>query len=242
MIGRGALKPSFDEPDDSHETTNMRFLALLLAVELTSGPVALRTSGIVVVNGVAMPDGGSVGNGDTITTGPGGLAVFATSGIGRVEVRPESEVRLDAAGVLLGRGAVATSRLPVLAGAVTIRTQDREGWYAVARRDGRLIVAAHRGSVLIAAAGAPPVLLPQGSYAEQDQEQEAEREQPKEKKKRKGGARPAAGAGAAKAGGWTIGSLSHAASVILVVGVGAGVAVTTAGLAVLNESGPSPDE
>jgi hypothetical protein len=218
----------------------MRLLALLLAAELTSGPVAVRTTGIVVANGVAMPDGATVRRGDTITTGPGGLAVLAASGIGRVEVRPESEVRLGAAGVELGRGAVAASRLPVLAGGITIRTENGEGWYAVAQRDGRLLVAAHQGNVLIAAAGAPSVLLPQGSYAEQDREQE--REEPKEKKKRKGGARPAAGAGAAKAGGWTIGGLSHAASLVLVVGIGAGVAAATAGVALLNDSGPSPEE
>lgn len=222
----------------------MRILTLLaFAIVLwPAGPGLtgnLRTRGVVVANSIPQPDGATVGSGDTIATGSNSLAIITSATHGRIEVRADSEARLGAGDIELVRGAVASSRLPVAVNQVTVRPQASDrAWYAVARRDGRLLVAAHRGSVLIAAAGVPPILVPEGSYATEDDEPAAAPpDRAKQKKRRTRGA-----AGAASARGWTIGALSHAASVALVVGLSAGVAATTAGVALLNDSSPSPDD
>ena len=222
----------------------MRILALLTlsTVLWTAGPGLtgnLRTRGVVVANSVPQPDGVTVRSGDTIATGPNSLAVIISATHGRIEVRADSEARLDSDSVELARGAVASSLLPVTANRFTVRPQASDrAWYAVARRDGRLLVAAHRGSVLIAAAGVAPVLVPEGSYATEDDEPAAA-PPPKSKKKKR---RTRSAAGAASAGGWTIGGLGHATSVALVVGLSAGVVASTAGVALLNDSNPSPDD
>ena len=229
----------------------MRILKLLtfstafLTVLWPAGPgltANLRTRGVVVANSVPQPDGATVRSGDTIATGSNSLAVIVSATHGRIEVRADSEARLGADGIELLRGAVASSRLPVAVDQVTVRPQgSNHAWYAVARRDGRLLVAAHRGSVLIAAAGVPPILVPEGNYATENDEPQAAPDQSASKNKKKK-RRTRAAAGAASAGGWTIGALSHAASVALVVGVSAGVVATTAGVALLDDSTPSPDD
>jgi hypothetical protein len=221
----------------------MRILALLTfsTVLWTAGPGLvgnLRIRGVVVANAVPLPDGATVRSGDTIATGSNSLAIITSVTHGRIEVRADSEARLGTDGIELARGAVASSLLPVTADRFTVRPQGSDrAWYAVARRDGRLLIAAHRGNVLIAAAGAPPVLVPEGSYATEDDEPQAAPNQSKKKKRR-----TRAAAGAASTGGWTIGALNHAASVALVVGLSAGVVATTAGVALLNDSSPSPDD
>jgi hypothetical protein len=222
----------------------MRILALLTlsTVLWTAGPGLtgnLRTRGVVVANSVPQPDGATVRSGDTIATGSNSLAIIISATHGRIEVRADSEARLGSDSVELARGAVASSLLPVTADRFTVRPQASDrAWYAVARRDGRLLVAAHRGSVLIAAAGVPPILVPEGSYATEDDEPAAA-PPPKSKKKKR---RTRSAAGAASAGGWTIGGLGHATSVALVVGLSAGVVASTAGVALLNDSNPSPDD
>jgi len=224
----------------------MRILALLTfsSVLWTAGPGLvgnLRIRGAVVANAVPLPDGATVRSGDTIATGSNSLAIITSVTHGRIEVRADSEARLGTDGIELARGAVASSLLPVTTDRFTVRPQGSDrAWYAVARRDGRLLIAAHRGNVLIAAAGAPPVLVPEGSYATEDDEPAAV--PPDQNKKKKKKRRTRAAAGAASAGGWTIGALNHAASVALVVGLSAGVVATTGGVALLNDSSPSPDD
>jgi hypothetical protein len=213
-------------------------LSALLVAAGPAPPAALRVRGAVVVNSVPQADGATLRPGDTVTTGPRSLAIATSRAFGRVELRAESEARIDAGGILLGRGAVAADRLPITTGRYSIRPQPGpDAWYAVARRNGRLLVAAHRGAVVIEAAGQDPVTVPQGSYAEkQEDPNPPPPAQTKAKKRRRRGA-----AGAATSGGWTIGGLSHAASVALVVGVGAGVAAVTAG-AILHDPPPSPND
>ena len=200
---------------------------------------SLRTSGVVLTNYVQLPDGGTVRSGDRITTKPGGLAVISSAAHGRLEVRPNSEARLAPDHVALHHGAVAATNIPITIGDYTIQPQDSaRAWYAVASRDGRLIVAAHRGALLIASGGGPPMTLTEGSFAlhESEQDTSGQSNEKDKGKKKKGGA--AAGAAAS---GWTIGGLSHAASVALIVGVGAGVAATAAGVAVaLSDDAPRP--
>jgi hypothetical protein len=225
----------------------MRLLAsILAAIQAVSGAVPalavnLRASGAVVVNSVPVRDGATVRTGDTLATGFDSLAILISAAAGRAELRADSEARLAPEGLILSRGAAAASRLPISVGRYTIRPASSEAaWYAVGRRSGRLVVAAHRGSVLIASLGEPPVVVPEGSYA-QSEDQEAS-PPPRSRSPRRKGARPAAGVSADTAGGWTIGGLSHAASVALVVGIGAGVAAVTAGVVSLGGSGPSPDD
>jgi len=232
----------------------VRTLAVVLAWALasstsvwTAGPpwMTLRTRGVVVQNSVPARDGATARPGDRITTDADGLAILTSPEIGRAEVRGDSDARLGAARIELERGAVAASRLPVFTGGFVLSPQGGgNAWYAVARRDGRLLVVAHRGAVVIDTAGAPAVVVPEGHYAEktasvdEPERPPAESKETKRQKRRRG----AAAAGTASSGGWTIGSLSHAASVALIVGVGAGVAVTTAAIArSVSESGPSPD-
>ncbi len=202
---------------------------------------SLRTSGVVLTNSIQLPDGGTVRSGDRLSTRSPGLAVIASSSYGRVEVRSGSEARLVGDRVRLEQGAVASARAAIEVDQFTVEPKgSAPGWFAVAKRNGRTVVAAHRGGVLIAAAGEPPVLVPEGSYAVLEREnQPSDNDQEKDKEKGKGKKKKGAAAGAA-AGGWTIGGLSHAASVALVVGIGAGVAVAAAGLAVaLSEEAPS---
>jgi hypothetical protein len=236
----------------------------------SAGPILvgnLHSSGIVMTNFVPMPDGGTVRTGDRIATTKGSLAFLISSSLGRLEVRSDSVARLGADHLQLERGSVASDRLPIQAAGYTIRPQTaRPAWFAVAKRDGRLVVAAHRGNVLIASAAAPPVVVTEGSVAEQEPQprQQPEQQQPaqtqdqqqppaqpqdqpqepasdqqqKSGKKKKGAA-------AAATGGWVIGSLSHAASVALVVGAGAAVAGTAAGVATTRggeTSNPSPSQ
>ena len=238
----------------------------------SAGPVLvgnLHSSGIVMTNSVPMPDGGTVRTGDRIVTTKGSLAFVTSLSLGRLEVRSDSVARLGADRIQLERGAVASDRLPIEAAGYTIRPQttrpaSRPVWFAVAKRDGRLVVAAHRGNILIASATAPPVLVAEGSVAEQepqpqqqpeqppaqpqDQQQTPEQtpEQPQEQasdQQQKGGKKKK-GAAAAATGGWAIGTLSHAASVALVVGAGAAVAGTAAGVASTRSesSTPSPSQ
>ncbi len=227
----------------------MRILACLMAVMLffssttwAAGPAfvgTLRTNGNVLANSSPMPDGGTVRSGDAVKTEPRSLGLITSPVYGRLEVRPDSEARLASDRVRLERGAVASSQLPVEVDKYTISPQNgAPAWFAVANRDGRLVVAAYQGNVIIAAAGGPPVVVSQGSVAQQDQDQNPQPDQdqakPKDQHKRR------RRAGAAASGGWTIGSLSHAASVALVVGVGAAAAATAAGLSVtLNDQNPS---
>jgi hypothetical protein len=222
---------------------------LLYSPAWSAGPGwigSIRSSGVVLANSTPMPDGGSIRSGDRITAGAGSLAVVHLPANGRVEVRSESAARLDAGRILLERGAVASNRLPIDVSGYTIRPENPEGaWYAVAHRDGKLVVAAHRGNLLLAAAGAAPLRLLQGAVAErqtaagQNQTPPPENEEEQQDRRRGGGAVPGAVAG----GGWTIGGLSHAASVALVVGIGAGVAAASVGAALaLSDDNPSPSQ
>ncbi len=214
---------------------NVAVLLVFSTTTWAAGPVFtgnLRVTGTVMANSVPMPDGGTVSSGDRIVTLAKSLAVISSPAEGRIEVRPDSEARFASDRVALHRGALAANRMAIEVDGFSIRPQDpARAWFAVAKRDGRLLVAAHRGNVIISAAGAPAVTVSEGSYATHIQGQE---EPEKDKKKKKGAA------GAAAGGGWTIGGLSHAASIALVIGIGAGAAAAVAGAAVaLSNEKPS---
>lgn len=190
-------------------------------------PAHLATAGTVRTNSSRLPSGTAIYGGDVIATGEDGLAIVTSRGIGRLEVRPSSSVQFGAKGVTLRDGAVAADKSVVGLGEYTIQARSPEladNWFAVASRNGRKVVAAHRGDVLIARAGATALLVPAGSYAAFPGGGPPDEDDDDEKK---GGAKDTS-AKAPASEGWTIGSLSHKGSVILVTTIGAAATTGTA--------------
>jgi hypothetical protein len=214
----------------------MTLLASAVCHAATLPTALLSTAGIVWTNGVALPSGSSVRAGDTVATGSGGFAVIRSSWSKRVEVRGNSNVTLQSDGLTLQSGVVASEYLPVRhkEHRFAMKTPGGGSLLVVAIRDGQPVVGAHGGDVLITSAGGAPVLVPAGHYAlpsvpnknqENGEESTRKRTPP---------------AGQTSQPGWTIGPLSHGASVALVVSaVAGGVAFSTAAL--LGDS-PSPSQ
>ncbi len=242
--------------------TSMIFLFGATASAGGPAEATLSSSGPVWTNSTVLPSGGAVHEGDRIRTGEDGLAMI-TSRSGRVEIRPGSVITWKGDGVVLESGSAASDGGAIRWSETTVRPDTaEETWFVVARNGGRSQVAAYRGNVTIGAPGAAPLLLPAGSYAVAGAEQGAgessgsdadagarvdeETGDSKKKKKRPGaagrGAAAAGGAGGKAAGGWTIGSLGHAASVALAAGIGAAATGATIAAVTLTESSPSPSE
>jgi hypothetical protein len=208
----------------------MRWLSVVItaammfpAGALAGGPLAtahVSTTGTVRTNSSLLPSGSTIYGGDVIATGEDGLAIVTSREIGRLEVRPSSRVEFGASRVTLRDGAVAADKSAVGLGEYTIQARtpnSAQAWFAVASRDGRKVVAAHRGDVSIARAGMAPLLVPAGSYAAFP----GEEPQPEKNSKDTSATAPASD-------GWTIGSLSHKGSVILLTTIGAAAATGTA--------------
>lgn len=232
-------------------------ISLLLSGTLlgAGGGVGMSTTGAVRTNSVLLPSGSTVFPGDEIETADDSMAVMSFSGLGRVEVRRSTAVTIGDGEMRLHRGTVAAERMPVRVGQYTIapRDEDSKSWFVVSAREGKRIVAAHRGAVVISAAGAAPLLVPAGSFAaapapapEPDSEKQRSEDsgEPTERKSRTRGAVAAGGTGVQKGGGegWTIGSLSHATSVALAAGIGAAAAGVGIAAITLGESSPSPSQ
>ena len=234
------------------------------AAASAGGPAAatLSSSGPVWTNSTALPSGGAVHAGDRIRTGDEGLAVI-TSRAGRVEIRPGSVVTWKGDGVVLESGSAASDGGAIRLSEITVRPETAaEAWFVVARNGGRPHVAAYRGNVTIVAPGLAPLLVPAGSYAVAGGDQgtgdstkkdpdagartdEKTKKHEKDKKRPAGAGRGAAAAGGVAgkaAGGWTIGSLSHADSIALAAGVGAAATGATLAAVTLTEPSPSPSE
>ena len=202
----------------------------------------LITSGTVWTNAVALPSGSTVRSGDRIKTHTAATAVISSPATGRVEVRGGSDVTFAGDEITLHDGVIATGGLPVQLGDVRIQAKNPSprALVVVVNRDGKQLIAAHRGAALITQAGLAPVLVPAGSYATPtDSAGGAGQAASKDDDDDDSGAVPA-GKGRAAQEGWTIGSMSHASSVGLVVGLGAAaVGGTVAGVALSGDS-PSP--
>ena len=239
--------------------SNWRFpaaaIALVLSTSLAAaGPLGygrMSTVGTVWTNSVALPSGTTVHRGDRIATGRNAVAVISSHATGRVEVRPNSDVTLADRYIALHEGVVASEKVAVALADYKVKPKDSQGnpWFAVASRQGRVLIAAYRGDVLIARAGLAPVLVPAGSYAVPAPGPEPRKS---EKARGKGKAREGSGGnrGAVAAGGlppktnegWTIGPLSHGASVALVAGIGAGAAAGAVSAFALGDPSPSPSQ
>ena len=238
-----------------------------------SATANLITTGTVWTNSVALPSGSTIRSGDRIKTGSAGTALVLSPTTGLIEVRRNSEVTFTAARLTLHNGVVSTGHLPVRLGDFEMQVKDPnpQALVVVANRDGKQLVAAHRGDALITGAGLVPVLVPAGSYAvsaggpadksksgtttkEEDDDDGRPADESGTTTKEDDDDDDAGAAGAAGAGGaggaavpaaagkaaeigWTIGSLTHQASVALVAGVGAAAAGgTIAGIALTGDS------
>ena len=239
--------------------SNAGFPAAAIALFLSAGLCAagppgyarMSTVGTVWTNSVALPSGTTVHPGDRIATGRNAVAVISFPATGRVEVRQNSDVTLADRYVALHEGVVAAENVTVTLADYKVKPKDSQGnpWFAVASRHGRVLVAAYRGDVLIAKAGLAPVLVPAGSYAVPapgPEPRKSEKARGREKPRpRSGGNRGAVAAGGLPPKtkeGWTIGSLSHGASVALVAGIGAGAAVGAVSAFALGDPSPSPSQ
>ena len=194
--------------------------------EVSVGAAALKATGVRSWPVLA---------GDQISTDDEGSALVSSAAMGLVEVRKNSKVTVAEDHVSLQKGAVGSEGLPVRLRGYTVSAKDHgaRNWFVVADQEGKVLVAAHRGDVYISRAGAAPLLVPAGSYAmpapapkKTDDDDDDDR---------KGGAAATAGSTA----GWTIGSLSHAGSVALAVGIGA-AATTGAVVGLTGDDGPQP--
>lgn len=238
-----------------HRARLALFLSLALASPCLAGqPMGgLDVYGAVWTNQTALPTGSNVYDGDQIRTDSDALAILAAPAVGRVELRADSSARFTAGGVALDRGVAASSRFPVLLGDVEIapKVPQSDNWFVVSERDGQRVVSAYRGDLLIASAGAAPLLVPAGSYAmaaappkqpagdaeeESDRKKKAGAKTPRDQARRRTG-RSANTAG--NQGGWSIGPLGTAGSVAVVSG---GVVAATTGLAFsLSDDPVSPE-
>ena len=239
--------------------SNWCFGAALIGLAFSSslaaaGPLGygrMSTVGTVWTNSVALPSGTTVHRGDRIATGRNAVAVISSPATGRVEVRPNSDVTLADRYVALHEGVVASEKVAVTLADYKVKPKDSQGnpWFAVASRQGQVLIAAYRGDVLIARAGLAPVLVPAGSYAVPapgPEPRKSEKARGKEKRPEgSGGNRGAVAAGGwppKTNDGWTIGSLSHGASVALIAGIGAGAAVGVVAAFALGDPSPSPSQ
>ena len=212
------------------------WIAATMVVAQAASPLgSIQASGEVAVSGTRLSTAGvpswPIVVGDRVVTEAGGIATVSSPLMGRVEIRQSSSVRLADGHVELERGAVGSQGSAVRFGEVTVEARDRDAssnWFVVANQAGQQLIAAHRGDVWIRSKGVAPLLLPAGSYAVPASPPDSGKGQgdaakDKKDRRKKGGA-----ATAGAAAGWTIGSLSHAASIAVIAGVGAAAATGAA--------------
>jgi hypothetical protein len=209
-----------------------RLLVLTLVCALAALPLTaasplggVTVSGDVWTNQAALPSGSSVYAGDEIRTAPGALAVLSSPATGRVELRGATRATVDAKTIALEQGVVASQRMAVQFDDLEIAARDAQAdnWFVVENNAGRRLIAAYRGDVVIRGGSAGSFVVPAGHYAMAAAAAPAPRQaaprgdddkkEDDDDDKRAGGA-----AGAASKSGWSLGSLSHGASVAVVTG------------------------
>lgn len=230
------------------------FLTLALAAPgFAAQPLGgLDVYGAVWTNQTALPSGSNLYAGDQLRTDSDALAILASPEVGRVELRADSNARFESDALTLDNGTAASSRMAVRVGEfeVTPKDADADNWFVVSERDGERVVSAYRGDLLIASAGAAPVLVPAGSFAmaaappkQPADDSDAKSDSSSKSKTTRDQARRRTGRNANTGndgnGGWSIGPLGKTGTVAVVSGA---VVATTTGLAFgLNDEGASPE-
>jgi hypothetical protein len=207
----------------------------------------VTVSGAVWTNQSALPSGSSLYAGDEIRTAHDAFAVLESPATGRLEVRGDTLATVGDGAVALDHGVVASQKLAVQLGdlEVTARDAQADNWFVVENHDGRKLIAAYRGDVVIRGGSAGSFIVPGGSYAmaaaapaPRESADKDKDEKDKNDKRRAGGA--AAGAGANT--GWSVGSLGHAASVAVVTGATAAVMGGAVAAGAFRDDSASPQD
>ena len=232
-----------------------RLLAIALASAVAALPLTaasplggVTVSGDVWTNQSALPSGSSVYPGDEIRTAPNALAVLSSPATGRVELRGDTRATVDARSIALEKGVVASQRMAVQFDRFEIAARDAEAdnWFVVENNAGRRLIAAYRGDVVVRGGAAGSFVVPAGHYAMAAAAAPAPRQaaprgdgdkENDDDKKRTGGA-----AGAASKSGWSLGSLSHGASVAVVTGVTAAALGGAVAAGAFREDSASPQD
>ena len=231
-----------------------RLVAAALACAMAAMPLpaaaplgGVIVSGAVWINQTALPSGSNAYAGDEIRTAPEAFAVLESPAMGRVELRGDTHAKVGEDAIALERGVVASAKLAVEIDDLEIVARDSraDNWFVVENREGRRLVAAYRGDVVIRGGSAGSLVVPAGSYAlaaaapapRQAAGQSADEKASTQKPPESGGA---ANAGANT--GWSIGKLSHGASVAVVTGVTAAALGGAAAAGAFSDDSASPQD
>ena len=231
-----------------------RALAVALACTMAALPLpgasalgGVTVSGDVWTNQAALPSGSSVYAGDEIRTAPDAFAIVESPATGRVELRGGTQAKVQDGAVALDRGVVASEKLAVQVDDFEIAARDpqADNWFVVENKDGRRLIAAYRGDVVIRGGSAGSLVVPAGSYAMAAAAAPAPRksaEKDDDEKKGKNQKRAGGAAGAGASTGWALGSLSHAASVAVVTGATAAALGGAVAAGTFREDSVSPQD
>jgi hypothetical protein len=187
-------------------------------VLLPASPPAVRhlsTAGTVWINAAALPSGSSVYNGDTVATAENGFALLGSAREGRVEIRQDTLVSVAEREIALKAGVVASDGLAVRLGPDLVRPAEgarSRPWFVVADREGRQVVAAYSGSILIDRVGETPLVVPEGFYAVPSR---TPGDEPEDDDRGAGNSAPRGN------GHWAIFSLTSGTAVAFIVSLGA---------------------
>ena len=235
-----------------------KYLAVVLTGALAALPLTaasplggVTASGAVWTNQAALPSGSNVYEGDEIRTAPGALAVLESPVMGRIELRGGTHATVGARMIALERGVAASQKVAVQFDDFEAAAQDpnADNWFVVENHEGRKLVAAYRGDVVLRGGSGGSLVIPAGSYAmaaaaappaprEAAAKGKSKDDTDSKRKRRKGGA--AAGAGAKT--GWSLGSLSHGASVALLTGATAAALGGAAAAGAFRDESASPQD
>jgi hypothetical protein len=232
-----------------------KYLAIALACALAALPLpaaaplgGVTVSGAVWTNQAVLPSGSNVYAGDEIRTAPDAFAILESPATGRVEVRGDTRAKVGEQAITLERGVVASQKLAVQVDELEVAVRDprADNWFVVESHDGRRLIAAYRGDVVVRGGSAGSLVIPSGSYAmaaaappapREAAEQDAKDDKDAKDKRRAGGA-----AGAGAKAGWSLGSLSHAASVAVVTGATAAALGGAVAAGAFREDSASPQD
>jgi hypothetical protein len=231
-----------------------KILAPVLAWAMAALPLSAASplggvvvSGAVWTNQAALPSGSNVYAGDEIRTAPEAFAILESPATGRLELRGDTLATVGEDAIRLERGVVASEKLAVQLDGFEVAASNphADNWFVVENNGGRRLIAAYRGDVVVRGGSAGRLVVPAGSYAmaaaaPAPREAASDKDKDEEDSKDKRRAGGAAGAGANT--GWSVGSLSHGASIAVVTGATAAVLGGAVAAGAFREDSASPQD